>query len=80
MVSTYTMSGNTSIDSPAGPTGLLGYDFKQPNKQSRKQINKQTNKQINKLFDNRSASGAAHIAEGVFLCFYLRGSSLYKYV
>lgn len=80
MVPTYIRGGNTSIDSPAGPTGLLGYDFKQPNKQSSKQINKQTNKQINKSLDNKRASGAAHMAEGVFLCFYLRGSSLYKYV
>lgn len=77
MVPTYIRGGNTSIDSPAGPTGLLGYDFKQPNKQSSKQINKQTNKQINKSLDNKRASG---MAEGVFLCFYLRGSSLYKYV
>ena len=80
MVPTYIRGGNTSIDSPAGHTGLLGDDFKQLNKQSSKQINKQTNKQINKSLDNKRASGAANMAEGVFVCLYVRGCSLFKFV
>lgn len=64
MVPIYISGGNPSIDSPAGPTGLLAYDLNN-------QTNKQTNKQINKSLDNERASGGAHMAEGVLLCFYV---------